>query len=106
MTLNDSTSFSTDECQKISMQHLLREAKKQLLQQLLHIQIESCGIETEVMISSTGNGGKRYWLKCPACLKRKGLLFQHPLTDIIACRQCLGLKYRKRSKNEISVEIH
>ena len=105
MTLNDfGKKWLVEDCKKIEMKEILKEAKKQLLQQLLHAQIEAYGIQTKILNSPTGNDGKRWWLACPACNKKKGVLYAHPLTKQIACRICLKLRYKKQAKHKMIEE--
>lgn len=105
MSLNDfGKKWLVEDCQKIEMKEILQETKKQLLQQLLHAQIEAYGIQTEILHSPTGNGGKRWWFACPQCNKRKGVLYKHPFTTQIACRDCLQLRYKKQAKHKMIEE--
>jgi hypothetical protein len=53
------------------------------------------GIKVELTTSKTYVGGVRYWFKC-LCGRRVGVLFVHPISNILGCRECLGLEYRKR----------
>lgn len=39
-------------------------------------------------------GGKRFWLVCPYCEKRKGLLYK--VGQAVICRVCAGLYYPKQ----------
>ena len=48
-------------------------------------------------------GGTRYWFLCPErnCGRRVGVLYMHPVTTVLACRECHGLAYsstRTRSR--------
>ena len=96
MTSNDfGKTWLVEECLRIDMKNILQKAKEDLKKTLIENQIEMNGVKTRTVISKTGNGGKRYWLVCPRCNKRKGILFQHPASKIIACRMCLGLRYKK-----------
>lgn len=42
-------------------------------------------------------GGRRYWLECPKCERRVGILYEH--NDDFACRMCLDLRYLSQRMN-------
>lgn len=88
--------FVVEECQKIEVNHFLRQAKNKLKEMLLTSEMDVEGIGVELTTSRTGFGGKRYWFKCPVCGRRVGTLFLHPISMILGCRKCLDLEYTKR----------
>lgn len=90
--------YLTDECESISIDALVFTAKRKLRKTLLLSEIEINNLHVSLTNSTTGNGGERYWFLCPLCNERRGIIFKHPLTKDIGCRQCLGLKYRKNAK--------
>lgn len=90
--------FLVEECQRIEMKTLLQNTKEQLKHTLLQSEVEANGVPSKILTSETGNGGRRYWFSCPECQKRKGVLFVHPLSQRVACRECLRLRYRKQAK--------
>src|SRR5664279_803481 len=49
-----------------------------------------CGNTTISLVQTPCNfGGYRYWLECPKCLERAGILYRDE--DNFRCRPCLGL---------------
>ena len=54
------------------------------------------GIDIELIATETKFNGMRFWFKCPQCERRVGVLFKHTITEIIGCRICLNLHYRKQ----------
>jgi len=85
-----------EECQKIKISDFLRKYKIELKKALIKSELEMMGLNIELTTSKTRYNGIRLWFKCPLCGRRIGILFQHPLTNQIGCRQCLNLEYRKR----------
>jgi len=88
--------FLVEECQKISISVLVKQANNRLREALLSSEIEITGMKLELTTSPVHFGGTRYWFKCPLCQKRVGTMFIHPLNTQTGCRTCLGLDYRKR----------
>ncbi len=88
--------FLVEECQKIEINYFLRTAKSKLKESLLNSEIDSQGLSIPLVSTKTGFGGTRYWFKCPHCKDGVGTLFVHPISQILGCRTCLGLEYRKR----------
>ncbi len=87
-----------DECDKIVINEFVKKAEKQLKKELLLSEVEMNGLEIKLAKTDTGYGGERFWWICPGCNKRRGILYRHPVSQIIACRSCLGLKYRSNSR--------
>jgi len=85
-----------EQCQKIVANDLLRLSSKTLKKALLEAKIETTGHDIGLIAGNTGFGGLRYWLKCPKCSRRVGIVYKHPLTNELGCRVCLNLEYRKR----------
>ncbi len=93
-----------ENCEKIEINSLLKIAKSKLKQALLQSEIEAQGLKIRLATSRTGLGGnERFWFSCPSCEKRCGILFKHPLSGMIACRNCTGLGYRKCFEKGASV---
>ena len=84
----------TDQCQEIRVADFVRKAKRGLKETLLGSAIESDGYELLLSKSKTGFSGERYWFSCPTCQRRAGVLYRHPISEILGCRTCLGLDYR------------
>lgn len=87
--------FLTDQCQQIKLSDFVRKARLKFKQALLQSTIETEGYSILLNRSKTGFGGTRFWFSCPNCQRRAGVLYRHPVSEIIACRRCLRLDYRK-----------
>lgn len=98
MTINNFGGFLTDQCEKIPIKELLKRYKDELRNGLLKSDVLIQGIKVTITGSKTGNNGLRYWYECPICKGRCGVLFCYPLSLVVGCRTCLGLRYRKCSK--------
>ena len=85
-----------DTTQKISIDELVKQARRELKLRLVEAQIESYGITVKLTTSKTRFNSERLWFKCPVCLKRVGTLYRHSLKMVVACRNCLNIKYRKQ----------
>lgn len=96
----------TDECVGISIHTVIQQVLDNTRQTLLKQGI-AINDQTVSLTSSPGQfGGQRLWLSCPDCQRRCGKLYQHPVSQEIACRLCLALKYRKsRYKGMIETDI-
>lgn len=87
-----------EQCQKISIKELLKSCKAKLKEIILKTEIETTGIKLELCTSKTLYNGIRYWLKCPLCSRRSGVLYKHPISGKIGCRKCLNLEYVSHRK--------
>ena len=87
-----------DECEKVRIDTLLRVALFELKKSLIQSQLEAEGFVIGLLTSKAGFGGQRLWFECPKCKKRVGTFYKHPLSGLVACRRCLGLKYRGSAK--------
>ncbi|TSC83562.1 MAG: Uncharacterized protein G01um101416_1221 [Microgenomates group bacterium Gr01-1014_16] len=96
MTPNDLGDFSqvSENCQKISIDELVRLANRQLKQNWIKHRIELAGVGVGLVTSRTRFGGERLWFACPVCGKRVGKLYQNQ-SRILGCRSCLGIRYAK-----------
>jgi hypothetical protein len=83
-----------ENCQKIKIDDFVRQVNKRLKKELLKSSIEALGADLLLTTSKTRFNGARYWFLCPLCNKRRGVLYSR--NNQIACRVCLGLKYRKQ----------
>jgi uncharacterized protein YlaI len=88
--------FLIENCQKIKTQDILKRSKEKLKEALLGAEIEASGVKVELTTSRTHNNGIRFWFKCPSCHTRIAVLYKHPMSGKIGCRNCLNLEYRKR----------
>ena len=96
--------FVAENCQRISVDELVRKANKMLRRRLVEAQIEALGISVQLATSKTLFHGERFWFLCSLCGKRKGVLYRHPAVGLIGCRTCLKLKYIKQ-RFKVMVEI-
>jgi hypothetical protein len=83
----------TNQCQEIRVADFVKRAKQELKEALLQSIIESEGYQILLNKSKTGFGGVRYWFSCPSCQRRSGVLYRHPVSEVLGCRACLGLDY-------------
>lgn len=84
----------TDQCQEIRVADFVRKAQQGLKEALLQSSIEVDGYKLLLNRSITGFSGTRFWWECPLCQRRAGVLYRHPVSEILGCRTCLGLDYR------------
>lgn len=85
-----------DNAMKINIDELVDRVKKELKIRLLQAKIEALGIEVSLTTSKTRFNGDRFWFLCPMCQIKVGTLYKHPLQNILGCRNCLELKYKKQ----------
>jgi len=84
----------SENCRKLSIDDLVRQANIQLKKNWLANQIEVFGVNVGLVTSKTGFGGERLWFVCPGCRSRVGGLYEGQ-NGQFACRKCLGIKYAK-----------
>ena len=85
-----------ENCLKIDINEFVREYRFQMKRAAISTFLEPYGLKLDLTVTTTGYGGKRIWFKCPMCARRIGMLYQHPISQLFGCRECLSLKYRKR----------
>ena len=106
MTNNDSGENLVEHYQRIDVNEFVRLYKKELKPIVLNSNIELEDQDIELTTTTTGNGGERFWFRCPNCFRRVGVLYMHPFLDITGCRKCLGLKYKSQKyKGMIENEV-
>jgi hypothetical protein len=88
-----------ENCMRVSVDSLIKEASKGLKLKLILSKIEISGFAITLTTSCTRFGGTRLWFLCPLCKKRKGVLFKKD--KYLGCRNCLRLKYRKQRFNRM-----
>ena len=99
-------SILVEQCPKITIEETLAKITPQIKVQLLKTQLDMQGFNVDLAVTETAFGGERFWFKCPLCEKRAGVLFQHPISNLVGCRSCLGLEYKsRRYKNMIESKI-
>ncbi len=92
--------------QSININRIIKQAKKDLKLRLVQAHIEAVGIKVALTTSKTRFNGERLWFMCPLCSKRVGTLYQHTSRELVGCRRCLNLKYKKqRFKGMIEGEL-
>jgi hypothetical protein len=96
LTSNNLGKFLVEDCHRIGIKHFIKTYKDKLKSLVLTSQVKAIDEDIKLTTSKTGNGGCRWWFICPICQRRIGVLFQHPYGDLIGCRICLNLEYRKR----------
>lgn len=87
--------YLVESCQKIKIKDFISKFKIRLKESLLEAELETVGIKIELTTTKTFYNGIRFWFKCPLCQLRVGVLFKHPLSNEIGCRNCLNLDYKK-----------
>ncbi len=83
-------------CPKITIDHLLKQCRQDFKESMITSQLKIMGVNVELTASKTKFNGKRLWFKCPLCRKKIGVLFKHPISQLIGCRLCLHLRYQKQ----------
>ncbi len=84
---------TTDSLRVVKLNELIKQARDKFKLEFIKSSLNISGMDIELTTSKTRYGGSRLWFVCPVCLKRKGTMYQD---NILACRTCLGLKYRKQ----------
>lgn len=87
--------YLTEQCQKIRLSDFIGKARQQFKEAIVRSSIEANGYNILLNKSKTGFGGTRFWFSCPLCNRRAGVLYNHPVSQILGCRVCLGLDYKK-----------
>jgi hypothetical protein len=92
---NFGNKFLVEDCKKIKINDFLKKFRIKFKKVLLDSELEFMGIKVEFKTSKTKYNGIRLWFACPICGNRVGVLYQHPLSQLIGCRKCLNLDYWK-----------
>lgn len=85
-----------DQCQKIDINQFIQTANHEYKKRLIKSHIEALGQQIQLTSTPTRFEGQRLWFICPLCEHRVGNLYQHPIKQIVGCRNCLQLKYRNQ----------
>lgn len=95
MTLNNygDQERLVEACQKVDIQQVLEGYRASIKEDFRKSIFKVNEIVISLVESRTGNGGVRFWLQCPACMRRIGMLYQSP-SGAVGCRRCLKLDYR------------
>lgn len=93
---NNLGDFLVEDTHRIDIKTFIKNYKGKLKNLILASDVRAFNEAIKLTTSVTGNGGHRWWFLCPLCQRRIGVLFQHPVSDLMGCRSCLGLEYRKR----------
>ncbi len=105
MTGNDYGSFPVNsEVTSFSVDDVIRSLRSQFEKGLTEHPVYIGDAQINLAVTSTGQGGYRYWFVCPICRARVAKLYaQEPF---IACRHCHGLKYRtSRYKGMVEEQV-
>jgi hypothetical protein len=94
--------YLTEQCQKIGLSDFIGKTKGQFKESILQAYIEAEGYQILLGRSKTGFGGTRLWFSCPLCNRRAGVLYKHPVSQILGCRRCLRLDYRKHRYSKMA----
>ncbi len=96
-----------ENCQKIEIKDFLKVCRLEMKKTILNSEIEIRGLNIDLTTSKTRFNGERFWFSCPVCRKRAGVLYSHPITNQVGCRDCLGLDYAKTctSVNKITYKV-
>jgi len=86
--------FTVENCQQFDVNELVRSYIRQSKKLLIESAIQAAGYQVDLSETKTNFGGTRLWFVCPQCLGRKGVLLVHPVSNLLGCRQCLGVSYR------------
>ncbi len=90
--------FLVEQCQSISIDDYVREAKLKLKKGLIEHALEADEYNLGLAVKEMHHGGLRYYFTCPDCFRSVIKLYKHPVTQITSCRSCNGLEYRCRKK--------
>lgn len=82
--------------QRIKIDDIVRRINKEVKQQTLQSQIEVMGFKLSLLTSKTRFNGTRYWFACPICNHRVGMIYKHPISLHVGCRNCLKINYMKQ----------
>jgi hypothetical protein len=85
-----------EQCNKIDVNTVVSEVNDKIKPLLIKNVIQAEGFDLELTTSKTAFRGTRYWFKCPLCKQRVGVVYQHPMSEVIGCRDCLNLKYKSQ----------
>ncbi len=88
-------SQTVEDCQRVSINELVRIATKDLKKRLVEAQIEALGLPLTLTTSKTKFSGTRYWFVCPACNRRTGVIYKNQ-NNAVGCLKCLSLIYRQQ----------
>ncbi len=88
--------YLVEDCQNIRIESMVRKAKKDLISSLTRGEAELDGFTINLTSKPLHHGGERLWFICPLCKMAMGVMYRHPISEIIGCRHCLNLEYRSR----------
>ena len=90
------TPLTVETCPRVKIDNLLKQCRQSFKESMLTSQLKVMGIDVELITTETKFNGVRFWFQCPQCERRVGVMFKHPITEVIGCRLCLNLRYRKQ----------
>ena len=83
------TSIAINQCQSLNINALSDHLKK--LSGNLFVTVER--IVVRIIPTIPYFGGERFWFSCPLCNHSCGIIYSHPIVNIVGCRKCLNLTY-------------
>lgn len=93
---NNSGVFLVEQCQAVSVDSYVAQAKQKLKEDFIKLCLSVDDYELELTSIKLHHGGLRYMFVAPCCSKRVFKLYRHPMTQLLACRECNQLEYRSR----------
>lgn len=88
--------MTVENCRSIRINDVLRLIHPLTKKALIESQLKIQGVDVSLATSTTRFGGTRFWIQCPLCHKRKGVLYQHSADGRVGCRKCFRLPYAKQ----------
>lgn len=95
---NSGKKYFVEGCQKIHVDVIVREARRNVVPYLIQESAEINGVQILLTGKPLRHGGKRLWFVCPLCGLAVGVIYKHPVSRVVGCRHCLNLEYRCRAR--------
>ena len=100
------TTVLVEQCSRIDINKAISLISPQIKEQLLKSYVNFQGYDVGLESTVTAFGGERYWFKCPLCNKRSGVLYLHPVSNLVGCRSCLNIEHKsRRYKNMLESRV-
>lgn len=88
--------YLVEDCKNIRVEAIVKEVRKGVALSLIRGDVEIDGFKINLTSKALHHGGQRLWFVCPICQMTVGVLYRHPISNIVGCRLCLGLDYLSR----------
>ena len=85
-----------EQCEKVKISSLCKKYKEYHKKSFLKAKVNILGTNVSLTTTTLSSKGKKVWFRCPLCNKRMGVIYKHPLNNLVGCRTCLNLVYKKR----------